>query len=152
MKIQLLKDIKGGPYVEFNISGDEEDYIHWCESSSFLDESIYQIFYEHFEKVSDSFNYYGPTMFIGEELKELELEFKKIAIDLNEIKSLSQLLEYLTRKNAGTNFIIELDRECCDWRNNFQTVLYSLRDVNHGLMAIIKGCINEKRVLWVLGI
>lgn len=149
MEIKLLKDIKGGPYVEFNISGDE-DYFHWCESSSFLDEKIFRLFYECFDKVSGSFNYYGPTIFIGEKLKELELEFEKTAINLNEIKSLSQLIEYLKRKNDG--FIAEIHEECSDWRNNFEDVLISLRDVNDGLISIIRRCISEKRVLWVLGI
>lgn len=149
MEIKLLKDIKGGHYVEFNISGDE-DYFHWCESSSFLDESIFGLFYECFYRVIDSFNYFGPTIFIGEKLKKLEIEFEKTAINLNEIKSLSQLLEYLNGKNGG--FITEMDEECSDWRNNFEDVLNSLRDVNDGLISIIRRCIGEKRVLWVLGI
>lgn len=149
MEIKLLKDIKGGPYVEFNISGDE-DYFHWCESSSFLYESIFGLFYECFYRVSDSFNYFGPTIFIGEKLKKLELEFEKTAIKLNEIKSLSQLLDYLNMKNGG--FITEMDEECSDWRNNFEDVLNSLRDVNDGLISIIRRCIGEKRVLWVLDI
>jgi hypothetical protein len=151
MKIKLLKDIKGGPYIEFNISGDE-DYFHWCKSSSFLDESIFALFYECSDRVNDSFNYYGPTMFVGEKLKELELEFEKITINLNEIKSLSQLLEYLKRKNASASFIVEMDEECSDWRNNFEDVLNSLRDVNARLISIIRRCISEKRVLCVLGI
>jgi len=151
MEIKLLRDIKGGPYVEFNISGDE-DYFHWCKSSSFLDELTFALFYEYFDKVSDSFNYYGPTMFTGEKLTELESEFEKITQNLNDIKSLSQFLEYLKMKKEGAYFISAMDVKCSDWRNNFEVVLNSLRDVNDGLLSIIKRCIIEKRVLWVLGI
>ena len=110
MKISLLEDIKGGPYVEFNISGDE-DYFHWCKSSSFLYEPVFGLFEDCFDRVSDSFNYYGPTIFVGGKLKELEVELEKTATALNEIKSLSQLLEYLNGKILGGNFIGEMDEE-----------------------------------------
>jgi hypothetical protein len=151
MEIKLLKDIKGGPYVEFNISGGE-DYIHWSESSYFLDESIYGMFYECFDRVSHSFNYYGPTMFVGEKLQELKRELEINSLYLAEIKSLFQLLKYLKRNNSGTNLLTEMDEESSDWRNNYQDVINNLRNVNNGLASIIRRCISEKRVLWVLGI
>jgi tetratricopeptide (TPR) repeat protein len=51
VKIELSKNIKGGPYIEFNISGDEDYYSHWHKSSSFLYEPVFSVVEECSERV-----------------------------------------------------------------------------------------------------
>ena len=152
MEIALINDIKSGLYVEFNMSEPEAEYQHWDDSSYFLYHSVYGVFINCFDNISKPINYYGPTLLIETDLKELKVQLEENNIKLNKISSISQFLDYLDRIRLGENFIIDLDEEHPDWKNSFEDILDSLRLINTQLLLIIAKCINEKRVLWILDI
>jgi hypothetical protein len=148
MEIELLYDKIGGPYVEFNMWGNS----HWHECSTFLEEPVYWLFANYFERVSCDFNYYGPTLFTHDELTELRFLLAENGTRYKEIKTLSQFTELVSESILGVNFINELDREHHGWRDSFEEIRDKLSAVNKGLLSIVDKCLVKQRVLWVLGI
>lgn len=152
MEIELLYDKIGGPYVEFNMWGTKGEYSRWHECSTFLEEPVYGLFADFFEEVSHAFNYYGPTLFFRDELTELRILLAENGTRYNDIKTLSQLTDFICASFLGVNFISELDREHYGWRDSFEEIRDKLSAVNKGLLSIIDKCLEKERVLWVLGI
>ena len=85
MDIELKRLQKRGPYVQFNISGDEQDYHFWADDSLFLYEPVFGVFVNNFKFNDVKFNYYGPTLYTESALEILEARLNGPRTRLNTI-------------------------------------------------------------------
>ena len=153
MELRLLKGIKRGPYVEFNISGSESDYAHRADTSLFLDEAVFGLFAERFEACVEDFNYYGPTRYTSSDLSKLREELEADAAGWNQIADSNGFIAAMcTGRILGNNFLSELESQAYDLKIDWSRVLDLLKQVNIDLIVLIDQCIREGRTLWVLGI
>lgn len=139
-------------YVQFDISGDENHYNFWHSDSLYLYEPIFGVFVDCFEKSVERLNYYGPTVFRASELLRLEQALESSQRDFEQITSSDDLISKLSKLILGKNFLRELEKENYDLKTEWGTVVSSLKLINDALVELVQKCIQEKRVLWVLGI
>jgi len=151
MELKVQKNIHRGMYVEFNISGDEAHYNFWHSDSLYLYEPIYGVFVESFKKSVEKFNYYGPTLVTAPELSQLQQELENNKKEFESITSSDDLVYKIAQSKLGKNFLIELEGQSCDLQTQWKSVVSSLKEINETLVELIRKCIQEKRVLWVLG-
>ncbi len=152
MDIKILKNIRCGRYVQFDISGDMEQYTFWHNESSYLYEPIYGIFADCFEACAERFIYYGPTLFTISQLVQLRqaLEIKQRVFV--EIETPEEFISRIFEVELGENFLTELSRQNCNLNTNWRVVADSLMEINEGLIDLVDNCMQSGRVLWVLGI
>ena len=147
-ELKILSNLKGGPYVEFNTTGQ-----HWDDSSIFLDEVVFGIFSNSFDYSHENFNYYGPTVYREFELKKLQKELKEFGSELSEITDFDSFLRTVSISPMGNNFLGELESEDkVDLKLQWSQIVEALREINQTLLKLVEDCAKENKILWVLGI
>lgn len=152
MKLKIQKDIRQGMYVQFDISGNTNQYNVWHKDSLYLDEVIFGVFLACFEKSVEKLIYYGPTCFRETELLRLQQELENNRDEFNRILSADDLINKILQMKVGRNFLRELELENFDLNTGWKGLVGSLVEINDTLVELTQKCIRENRVLWVLGI
>lgn len=151
IELILQRHLKNGPYVEFNVSGTTGHFKHWDDESLFLDESVFQLFADCFEKSTGKFNYYGPTRYEQDDLHKLLKELNQYDRRLQQITSYETLQKVISSLFGGTYFLRDL-KESFELSTNWNNVASSLVNVNRTLCDLVYQCIQEGKYLWVIGI
>ncbi len=138
-------------FVEFNISGNYE-YFNKCDpESKFLDGEVFSIFAPCFEKSKESFDYFGPTKYNVRNIVPLQNELKKTLAEIEGLKSVEEFETFLKRFFMGNNFILEIKKVDPEWKKNWESYREELAGTNRDIIRLIDKCIEEERVLWVVG-
>lgn len=154
--IKLLNNSerKGSAYVEFYVGDRTEKMPSQDNNSLYLDDLIYNYaFANMFKKSNKNFNYFGETKYGQSELIDL-LAFLKENSNLLEhtrsIKEFYGLVDNYSGPPPNTPFITALKQMGIteDWHQ----IVIALKEVNQGLIDIVQRCLNNNKVLWVLGV
>ena len=151
IELSLQRHLKKGPYVEFNVSGTTDHFHHWDDESLFLDETVFQLFADCFDKSADNFNYYGATKYGKDNLRRLFKELNKNDRLLQQITSYDSLQKVISSLFGGIYFLQELN-ESSDLSSDWNSIAFSLVSINHTLCDLVSQCIQKEKYLWVLGI
>lgn len=153
MELKLLKSLEQGPYVEFNIAGTESDYVHWADTSLFLQEEVFGVFADCFAACVKDFNYYGPTRYTQSDLPKLREELVTSAARWTSIADSNTFVTVVCETSIlGNQFLHELESDAYDLKSNWSKVLDSLKQINTDLIELCDQCSREGRTLWVFGI
>jgi len=138
-------------FVEFNITGDNDAYQRCDEESLYIDTEVFNLFTQCFERSNNLFDYFGPSRYntrnIIPLLNELQANLKR----LNDINSLDFFIDMIGNSFLGTNFIYDIEKHDKSWSLNWQQYCKKLAEINTGLINLVNKCIEESRVLWVIG-
>ena len=63
----------------------------------------------------------------------------------------STLETFIDSLFLGKEFFKKLEADSAQWKDNWVSVLDQLKEVNKKMIAIVERCIDEGRVLWVVG-
>jgi len=148
--LEIQRGLKKGPYVEFNISGDEHRYHNWEDESLYLDETVFSVFAGGFDRSVNNFNYYGPTRYRGDDLLKLKRELGAIDSKMAAIVGKHQFVEKMAELTHSETFIKEAS-EVYELTSEWDEVLGSLKNVGRTLLDLVNQCVREGRILWVLG-
>lgn len=161
-QIELLKSTKNtdpqrGPYVEFGIREDSIAQKYWdhgmkFEDSVFLEDDFYGFFSNAFQLSNKKFNYYGDTKYKTEELKKLKILLEKEMENINKISSLRDFDTFVYSINAHFDFHKILEYAGIEWKKNWEEIKKQLCAVNQGLIDTVQRCLDNNKVLWVLGV
>lgn len=151
MKIELLPKDKCLNFVEFNITGDNENYNKCDAESMYLDSDIFNLFTHCFERSNQLYEYFGQTRYNSKNIIPLRNELLKNREGLNKINSCGSFLQYIDGIFLGEGFIKKLERKDLNWQERWEEYLDKLKKVNGDLVKLIDHCLNEDRVLWVVG-
>ena len=145
-------DITGTHWIEFNVSGTVTNYKHWADNSKYLDEYSYNFYTDIFEKIADSFNYYGNTKFEKEQLNRLKKEIEDRIKNVDNLYTRQDIIEFGKRTSHALNLTEKID-EIFDNQNGQQNKLVSnIKKLGHELSNLLDDCITQDRPLWVLGL
>jgi hypothetical protein len=138
-------------FVEFNITGDL-DALQRCDKDSlYMDTELFNLFTDCFEKSNNLYDYFGPTKYntrnIVVLLNNLEANISKIG----RIDSYEGIVDFVGSKFLGANFVIELEKIDKNWGSNWGEYKSKLLEVNQSLIDLINRCMEEERILWVVG-
>jgi hypothetical protein len=150
MKIELLKaDCLN--FVEMNISGNNFIFNKCDPESSYLETDVFNLFSPCFERSNDLYDYFTPTMYNIKRLIPLRNELEKQQALLKDISDHEAFRKFISGVFLGSNFLSEIEKENAEWVTEWQYFRDRLLEVNRDLIELADKCVDEERVLWVLG-
>jgi hypothetical protein len=138
-------------FVEFNTTGDKETYVRCDEESKYLDTTVFNIFIDCFEKSHKLYDYIEPTQYSSRRIIPLLNELKRKEKELMAIKTVNDFSYYIENLFLGKEFLALLSKQDPTWDNKWKYYLEKLLNINTDLIALTEKCIDEVRVLWILG-
>jgi hypothetical protein len=150
MQLEIY-DSKKLNFVELNCTGTEEEYIKCDPESRFLDAYVFNLFVDCFEKANNLYEYYEPTKFNARYIVPLRNRLLTNLTMLERIKTLLEFQEHINSKVHGKDFLFRLIRDDKVWTDRWMFYLEKLVKINKDLMEFIDFCIDEDRILWVIG-
>jgi hypothetical protein len=150
MKLEIYNS-KNLNFVELNCTGTSEEYVKCDPESKFLDTDVFNLYADCFEKASNLYEYYEPTKFNARYIIPLRNRLLTNLTLLEQIKSLSEFQHNINSKVHGKDFLTRLIRDDLNWTDRWLFYLEKLVKINKELMAFVDFCIDEDRVLWVIG-
>lgn len=137
--------------VEINTTGDNENYIKGDSESKYLQSEVFNLFANCFENANKLYEFFGATKYNSRKIVPLRNELANKLEALQNIKSLEDFENHLDQVFLGQEFIDELTVEDSEWKSKWKYYLDQLVKVNKGLVEISDKCIEEQKVLWVIG-
>jgi hypothetical protein len=137
--------------VELNTTGDNENYIKGDSESKYVEREVFNLFTNCFENANNLYEFFGATKYNTRNIVPLRNELLAKQEALESIKSLKDFQSHLDQVFLGQEFVDELTEEDKDWKEKWKFYLDKLIEVNKGLVAITDKCIEEQKILWVIG-
>jgi hypothetical protein len=138
-------------FVEFNITGDNLNCQRLSAESYYLESEIFNIFVSCFELSNDLYEYFEPTKFNARKIVILRNELMNFLEKFSQINQQIDFLSFLNDTFLGKSFIEKLDVSEPNWHDNWEHYHQSLLSVNREMINIVERCIDEGRILWVIG-
>ncbi len=147
MRFELIKGTKslqGTCYFEF-VKHSNKNKPCWNENALYLKDEVFSFFANVFSKSSDRFDYFNFCKFNQFELKSLS---KNLNVFIEKLNSLQNFEEYKSLfENEFINIFIDGENED-DWKLKVK----ELRQIARELKNIVDESLQEKEILWVLGL
>jgi len=137
--------------VELNTTGDNENYIKGDSESKYAESEVFNLFAKCFENANKLYEFFGATKYNARKIVPLRNELMNKLDVLQNIKSLEEFLNHLSQVFLGQEFIDELTIENSEWKEKWKFYMEKLILVNKGFIEIADKCIEEQKVLWVIG-
>lgn len=137
--------------VEINTTGDNENYVKGDPESKYLQSEVFNLFATCFENANKLYEFFGATKYNARKIVPLRNELANKLEILQNIKCLEDFQHHLDQVFLGQEFIDELTLENSEWKSKWKYYLDKLILVNQGLIEISDKCIEEQKVLWVIG-
>jgi len=138
-------------FVELNISGTNSKYVTCDPESKFMDSVVFNLFAECFEKANEMYEYYGPTKFNARYIVPLRNRLLTSLTELDRLRLLNDFQDYTGQKVMGKEFLRELVAMDKNWTDRWKVYHENLIRLNKELMDLVDFCIDEDRILWVIG-
>jgi hypothetical protein len=146
-----LYDNKQLNFVELNVTGTNSQFVRCDPESKFLDNVVFNLFAECFEKANPLYEYYGPTKFNSRYIVPLRNRLLTNLTELDRVRSLAGFQEYIDQKVMGKEFLRELVALDKNWSGRWKVYHENLIRLNKELLDLVDFCIDEDRILWVVG-
>lgn len=137
--------------VELNTTGDDENYVKGDDESKYLQSEVFNIFINCFENSNRLYEFYGATKYDIRKIVPLKNELTAKLERLKNIKNLNEFKDHIQQIFLGSEFLDKLNQHYVDWEKEWSQYRDKLIEVNQGLIAITDQCLEEQRVLWVIG-
>jgi hypothetical protein len=138
-------------FVEFNITGDDLNFNRLNNESRFINSEVFNLFVHCFEKSHDLYEYYEPTKFNVRKIIVLKNELSANLEKLTSIKDVLGFAAFFDGLFLGKKFLAELEKSDHGWQQHWEKHLSLLVNVNKEMIQIIDKCIDETRILWIIG-
>lgn len=151
MKLGLITKNECIDFVEFNITGDPENYNKCDEESLFLNSNVFNIFAGCFERSNHLFEFIGQTMYNSRKIIPLRNALDENLEKLMLIENLDEFKRYVTGIFLGRDLLVDLVQVDPLWEQCWKFYLRRLTIINRDLIKLVDKCIDEERTLWVIG-
>ncbi len=138
-------------FVEFNITGDDLNCHRLNEESYFLGSEVFNLYVHCFEKSNELYEYFEPTKYNSRKIVVLKNELTENLKKLSAINSLEELIIHINNIFLGKNFLTEIESSDTSWKEHWKLVQTKLMDINKEMVRIVDRCIDEERILWIIG-
>lgn len=138
-------------FVEFNITGDDLNCQRLQQESRYINSDIFNLFASCFENSNELYEYFEPTKYNSRKIVVLRNELLQHLKKLEDIKSSSDFTDYIDNIFLGKVFLMELEKIDSDWKNQWSYYQNQLKGINNEMISIVDKCIEESRILWIIG-
>lgn len=150
MKLSLQKKEEVIDFVEFNITGDSENYNRCDNESVYLHSSVFNFYAGCFERSNHLFDFIAPTIYNSRKFIPLQNELTDNLNKLLAINNIEQFRKFLDSIFLGSDLIRIISEFDSDYEKNWRSHMRKLVKVNTHLIRLIDTCIANERVLWVI--
>lgn len=138
-------------FVELNVTGTEESYNKIDPESYFLDSVVFNLFAQCFEKANKLYEYYQPTKYNTRFIIPLRNNLLTHITLLEQIRTLAEFQDFIGGKVLGKEFLLALVQSDKIWTDHWSQYHKKLIILSREIMEIVDFCIDEDRILWVIG-
>jgi hypothetical protein len=138
-------------FVEFNITGDDLNCKRLSEESRFISSEVFNLFTCCFEKSNELYDYFEPTKFNARKIVVLRNQLLAHLQVLNSIAGSKEFVDFIDDIFLGKAFLKEIETLDPSWRENWAVHLSHLVEINQEMINIVDRCIDEARILWIIG-
>jgi hypothetical protein len=138
-------------FIEFNITGDDLNCQRLHEESYYLGSDVFNLFVSCFEKSNDLYEYFEPSKYNARKIVVLRNELAAFSEKLKKIKTNDDFITFIDNLLWGKTFISLLAKEDANWSEHWESYLSDFKNVNHEMITIVERCIDESRILWLIG-
>jgi hypothetical protein len=150
MNIALL-DADFLNFVEFNLTGDNDDF-HRCDSESrYMDTGVFNLFQSCFENASKTYDYFAGTRYNSRTIIVLRNELSALLVSAKSVTSKDAFASFINSRFLGSEFLLSLEEEDPDWQQHWHEIHDKIMQVLNDLIELVEKCAFEERVLWVIG-
>jgi len=150
MRIELLKN-DWLNFVELNISGDNENVFRCHPESSYIEADVFNLFTPCFEKSNNLFEFFGQTRYNSRLIIPLQNELKNHMAIIEKLENPEAFRSFSDEIFLGHKFITELGKMDPQWEKNWYKYHAQIMRVGLDLIALTNRCVEQERVLWVIG-
>lgn len=136
-------NLKGTCYFELVKDSDKKKTC-WNENAYYLEDELFRFFYAAFNKASNKFYWYYFNELKQSELKRLAKELFLLEQELEKIQNADQFKDFFEK----IYFWLESDGNPQNWKEYIE--IFKTNSIKLRELAV--ECLEEKQVLWVLGI
>jgi hypothetical protein len=138
-------------FVELNITGTEERYNKCDAESRYLDSVVFNLFTQCFEKANQLYDYCIPTKYNTRFIIPLRNNLLANISKLEQLKTLTEFQDYISGKVLGKEFLLALVKFDKNWTDRWMQYHKKLLVVSRDILDLVDFCIDEDRILWVIG-
>jgi len=138
-------------FVEFNITGDNDDYKRCDVESKYLDAAVFYLVQPCFENANSTYDYFSGTKYNARKIIVLRNNLLDNLKQFQEVHDLASFITLVNSRFMGKEFLNELDGDEPQWQDKWQSINDRIVNVHRDLIEIVEKCAFEERVLWVLG-
>ncbi|HNY08290.1 MAG TPA: hypothetical protein PKO42_00235 [Tenuifilaceae bacterium] len=150
MQLSLMRKDEIIDFIEFNITGDSENYNRCDDESLYLNTNVFNIFASCFERSNHLFDFISPTLYNSRNFIPLRNELLHNLETLLVIKNIAEFQNYMTGIFLGKDLLKVLMDYGPNFERHWRGYMRKIIQVNRHLMRLIDQCIDEERVLWVI--
>lgn len=146
-----LQDAEYLNFVEFNITGDNDNY-HRCDpESKYLDTEVFNLFQNCFENASKTYDYFSGTRYNSRTIIVLRNELSASLEAFEQISTAEAFKDFVESRFMGSDFILSLEAKDKSWMENWGAYRNNIVGVLKDLITLAEKCAFEERILWVVG-
>jgi hypothetical protein len=138
-------------FVEFNITGDNDDYKRCDVESKYLDAPVFYLVQPCFENANSTYDYFSGTKYNARKIIVLRNDLLASLKKFEEVNDAASFMTLINSRFMGKEFLNELDSDEPDWKEKWQSINDRIITVHKDLIELAEKCAFEERVLWVLG-
>jgi hypothetical protein len=138
-------------FVEFNLTGDNDNYNRCDVESKYLDSLVFYLFQSCFEDANSTYDYFSGTKYNARKIIVLRNGLISSLRDLESLSTAKGFSDFVETKYMGKEFLAELQTMDSKWKENWKNALDNIILVNNDLISLAEKCAFEERVLWVIG-
>jgi hypothetical protein len=138
-------------FVEFNITGDNDNYNRCDVESKYLDSTVFYLFQPCFENANPTYDYFSGTKYNARKIIVLRNDLMANHRQLEALNSPKAFGDLIESRFMGKEFLTELEISDPLWQDNWQSYNQKIIQVNKDLIELAEKCAFDERVLWVIG-
>jgi hypothetical protein len=138
-------------FVEFNLTGDNDNYNRCDVESKYLDSPVFYLFQPCFEEANRTYDYFAGTKYNSRKIIVLLNELKGNLKTFESLQSAAEFTNLVTSRFMGKEFLAGIEETDSQWITYWKEYNRKLIGVNKDLIELVEKCAFEERVLWVIG-
>lgn len=138
-------------FVELNITGSEESYNKLDPESRYVDSTVFNILTQCYESANKLYEYYMATKYNTRFIIPLRNNLLTHLTKLEQLNTLGEFRDFISAKVLGKEFLLALVQSDRNWTEHWKQYHKKLINLTKEMLQLIDFCIDEDRILWVIG-
>jgi hypothetical protein len=138
-------------FVEFNITGDNDNFNRCDVESKYLDSQVFYLFQPCFENAHPTYDYFAGTKYNSRKIIVLRNNLIANMQQFELLTSVGDFISLVSDRFMGPEFLAGLEEENKQWQMQWHEYNQRIIQVNKDMIDLVEKCAFDERVLWLIG-